>query len=61
MTATGALVRLIAIFMVAVALSCRAEDMISGRWEGNARIPGDELTVVLDIAQDSGAWVGSII
>ena len=61
MTATGALVRLIAIFMVAVALSCRAEDMISGRWEGNARIPGDELTVVVDLAQDSGVWVGSTI
>ena len=28
---------------------------------GDARIPGDELTVVVDLAQDNGAWVGSII
>ena len=47
--------------IVAAALPCRAEDLISGRWEGNARIPGDELTVVLHLAQDNGAWVGSII
>ena len=61
MTAAGALVRWIAILMVAAGLPCRAEDVMSGRWEGNARIPGDELTVVVDLAQDNGAWVGSII
>jgi len=61
MTATGAFVRSIAILIVVAALTCRAEDLVSGRWEGTARIPGEELTVVLDLAQDNGAWVGSII
>jgi hypothetical protein len=61
MIAAGALVRLIAVLIVAAALPCRAENAISGRWEGDARIPGDELTVVVDLAQDNGAWVGSII
>jgi len=61
MIAAGALVQLIAVLIVAAALPCRAEDAISGRWEGDARIPGDELTVVVDFAQDNGAWVGSII
>jgi hypothetical protein len=60
MTAVGALVRLITILIVA-ALPCRAEDAISGRWEGTARVPDDELTVVVDLAQENGAWVGSII
>ena len=61
MTAAGALVRLITILIVAAALPCRAEDVISGRWEGTAQIPDDELTVLVDLAQDNGAWVGSII
>jgi hypothetical protein len=61
MTAASALVRLIAILIVAAALPCRAEDAISGRWEGTARVPDDELTVVVDLAQEKGAWVGSII
>jgi hypothetical protein len=61
MTAAGALVRLITILIVAAALPCRAEDVISGRWEGTARIPDDELTVVADLAQDNGAWAGSVI
>ena len=61
MRAVSALLRLLAIALFAAGLTCRAEDLISGRWEGNARIPGDELTVVLDVAQDNGAWVGSII
>jgi hypothetical protein len=61
MPTTGALVRLFGVFIVAAALTCRAEDLISGRWEGNARILGEELTVVLDLAQDNGAWIGSII
>jgi len=61
MTPAGALVRLIAIPIVAVALPCRGEDAISGRWEGTARVPDDELTVIVDLAQENGAWVGSII
>jgi len=61
MIAAGALVRLIAVLIVAAALPCRAEDAMSGRWEGTARIPGDELPVIVDLAQQNGAWVGSII
>ena len=61
MTAAGALVRLIAVLIVAAVLPCRAEDAISGRWEGSARIPDDELPVIVDLAQQSGAWAGSII
>lgn len=61
MSVAGALVQLIAILLAAAASPCGAEDLISGRWEGTARIPDDELTVVVDLAQDNGAWVGSII
>jgi hypothetical protein len=61
MTPAGALVRLIAILIVAVALPCRGEDAISGRWEGTARVPDDELMVIVDVAQENGAWIGSII
>src|SRR6476469_6859388 len=61
MTSACARVRLIAVLIVAAALSCQADDSISGRWEGSAHIPGDELTVVVDLSQENGAWVGSII
>jgi hypothetical protein len=61
MPAVSALLRLMAIVIVAAALTCRAEDAISGRWEGVARIPDDELNVVVDLAQQKGTWVGSII
>ena len=61
MPTTGAVLRLIAMLIVAAALLCRAEDAISGRWEGTARVPGDELTIVVDLAKENDAWVGSII
>ena len=61
MIAVGALLRLTAIAIVAAALPCHAEDAITGRWEGTAQIPDDELTLVIDLAQENGAWVGSII
>jgi hypothetical protein len=33
-----------------------------GRWEGVARIPGKEIHLVMDLAQDTaGTWAGSII
>jgi hypothetical protein len=53
MTAASVLVRLIMILIVAAALPCRAEDVISGRWESTARVPDDELTVVVDLTQVS--------
>jgi len=40
---------------------CRGENVVSGRWEGTARIPGSELNVIVDLAEENGAWVGSII
>ena len=61
MTAVSALVRLTMILIIAAALTCLAEDVISGRWEGTAQIPDNELTVVVDLAQENGVWVGSII
>jgi hypothetical protein len=61
MTAAGALVRLMMILIVGAALPCRGEDVVSGRWEGTAQIPGNELTVVVDLSQENGAWVGSIV
>jgi hypothetical protein len=61
MPVTRALLRLIAIVAFAVTLPCRGEELISGRWEGTAQIPEDELNVVVDLAQENGAWVGSII
>jgi len=61
MTAVGPLARLMLILIVAAVLPCRAEDAITGRWEGAARIPGDELNVIVDLAQQNGAWIGSII
>jgi len=56
-----AFLRLIAIVAFTAALPCRGEDVISGRWEGSAQIPDEEITVVVDLAQENGAWVGSII
>src|SRR5262245_24013752 len=61
MTAAGVLVRLITILIVASALPSQAQDLMSGRWEGAARIPDDDLNVIVDLAQQNGAWVGSII
>lgn len=57
----GALLRLVAIVLFTAALPCRAQDAISGRWEGTAQIPDDELSVIVDLAQENGAWAGSII
>jgi hypothetical protein len=42
-------------------LPCRGEESISGRWEGTTHIPDDDLNVIVDLAQENGAWVGSII
>ena len=61
MRAASALVRLVTILIIAAALPCRAEDVLSGRWEGTALVPDNELTVIVDLVQENGAWVGSII
>jgi hypothetical protein len=61
MTVPDALLRLVAIVVLAISLPCRGEETISGRWEGTAHIPGDDLTVIVDLAQENGASVGSMI
>lgn len=55
------LVRLIALFVFATAMPGHGEETITGRWEGLTHIPGDELNVIVDLAQENGGWVGSII
>jgi hypothetical protein len=61
MTVPGALQRLLAIVVLAAALPCRGDETISGRWEGTTHIPDDDLNVIVDLAQENGTWVGSII
>ena len=61
MTVPDALLRLVGIVVLATALPSRGEEAISSRWEGTTHIPGDELTVIVDLAQENGAWIGSII
>jgi hypothetical protein len=61
MTVPGTLLRLLPIVVFAAALPCRGEEPINGRWEGTTHIPDDDLNVIVDLAQENGAWVGSII
>jgi hypothetical protein len=36
--------------------------LLSGRWEGAAQIPGREMRLIIDLAQDDrGRWIGSAI
>ena len=52
---------LVLAFLIASVLVCRAEGTASGRWEGTVQIPGMELKLIVDLAQDNrGAWIGSI-
>jgi|SRR6266404_896474 len=54
--------RLILAFLFASVLICRADEAVSGRWQGSVQIPERELNVVVDLAQNkSGMWIGSII
>src|ERR1700737_3315371 len=55
--------RLIFTFLIASVLVCRAEDAVSGRWEGSVQIPERELKLIVDLAQqeNGGAGTGSII
>jgi hypothetical protein len=61
MSIARALLRLIAILVLIGAQPCRADEVVSGRWEGTTQIPDDELNVIVDLAQENGRWVGSII
>jgi hypothetical protein len=52
---------LAAIFFVSAALGQAAESA-SGRWEGAAQIPGNELKLILDLSDEGGkGCIGSII
>jgi len=54
--------RLILTLLFVSALFARADEALSGRWEGQVQIPERELTLVIDLKSDeAGAWVGSAI
>lgn len=55
--------RTISILLLCVpTLACGATKTPEGRWEGAIQIPGRELQLVVDLAQDrGGSWRGSII
>ncbi|MFL6539558.1 MAG: hypothetical protein ACJ8HU_02245, partial [Chthoniobacterales bacterium] len=54
--------RTIALLFVFLAVTAFADAPASGRWEGTIAIPGQDLSVVVDLAQDNaGQWQGSII
>jgi hypothetical protein len=54
--------RIIFLLLCAPAFASGAAKTPEGRWEGPVQIPGRELQLVVDLAQDrAGAWVGSII
>lgn len=54
--------RLFVSIFFASALLCNAAENASGRWEGAAQIPGGELKLIVDLAQENGKeWIGSII
>jgi hypothetical protein len=51
------------ILLLASALISRADENAAGRWEGTVQIPGRQLTLIVDLAAESGGgggWQGSI-
>ncbi len=51
-----------ATLLFAAACTAWGSDLPAGRWEGVIQIPGREIKLVIDLAQDSrGQWVGSAI
>ena len=53
--------RLTLIFIFSSALLCQGQEAATGRWEGSVKIPERELKLIVDLAQESGGWIGSII
>jgi hypothetical protein len=54
--------RLFAIIWLGSALVCQGGGTLAGRWEGSAEIPGGELKLIIDLAQDRDQqWIGSVI
>jgi hypothetical protein len=53
--------KLFLVILLASVFQARAEPPLSGHWEGSIQIPGREIKIVLDLAQDAGGvWTGSI-
>jgi hypothetical protein len=51
------------ILLLASAFISRADENAAGRWEGTVQIPGRQLTLIVDLAAESGGgggWEGSI-
>jgi hypothetical protein len=51
------------ILLLASAFISRADENAAGRWEGTVQIPGRQLTLIVDLAAESGGgggWQGSI-
>ncbi len=47
---------------LAASMPCFATDDLSGRWQGQAQIPGRPLALTVDLVRNpGGAWIGSII
>lgn len=56
------MLRLVATILLASAALCRAAENASGRWDGVAQIPGQELRLIVDLSDEGGkGWIGSII
>jgi hypothetical protein len=54
--------RLFAAILLASAALGHAAESAAGRWEGVAQIPGQELRLIVDLADEGGKrWAGSII
>ena len=52
---------LVCLVSLSAATACWAAEPLAGRWEGLAQIPGNELTLVVDLAPDNNStWQGSI-
>jgi hypothetical protein len=53
--------RLTLLFVFASLAWLRADDKVAGRWEGLAKIPGEDLKLIVDLAAgDVGKWNGSV-
>lgn len=53
--------RAFALLFFASVLLVRADGKPTGRWEGSVEIPGRELHLIVDLAEEGQSWRGSII
>jgi hypothetical protein len=53
--------RLTLLLILASVAWLHADDKVAGRWEGSAKIPGEDLKLIVDLAPgDAGKWNGSV-